>query len=400
MSRPLRLAVVVQHPIHYHLVLYRAMEADPDIDAEVLFMQRAHSTNDYDPELDMVVDWGVPMFEGFTSRVFRNISPWRNGEGFWKFINPGLVWRVLTGPYDAVYIHGNNHLSHILCMVAARVSGKRLIQRSISYNLGDRTGPKKFVRTMIYRLLYRLPNICLYIGAHNRAYFEAFGVPDTRLVYAPHIVDNETFGAQARTLENRKDEIKSAFGIDPGQSIILYAAKFLAKKQPLKLIEAFCEADLGADWTLLMIGEGPLKADAVALAARYPDKNIRFAGFLDQSEIGRAYVVADMVALPSAFQETWGLVVNEAMNFGCAVVISDRVGCGPDLVADKCGLIVPHDDGLALAEAIRRLATDEPLRLKFRARALATIKDWNAEAYMAGLRSALGLPADQVSTGR
>ncbi len=317
------------------------MEADPDIDAEVLFMQRAHATNDYDPEFDMVVDWGVPMFEGFASRVFRNVSPWRNGEGFWKFISPGLVWRVLAGPYDAVYIHGNNHLSHILCMLAARVSGKRLIQRSISYNLGDRTGLKQSIRAMIYRLLYRLPHVCLYIGTHNRAYFEAFGVPETRLVYAPHIVDNERFGAQARALDGQADEIKSAFGIDPGQSIILYAAKFLAKKQPLKLIEAFCEADLGADWTLLMIGEGPLKADAEAHAARFPDKNIRFVGFLDQSEIGRAYVVADMVALPSAFQETWGLVINEALNFGCAVVVSDRVACGPDLVADKCGLIVP-----------------------------------------------------------
>ena len=107
-DRPLRLAVVAQHPIHYHLVLYRAMEADPDIDAEVLFMQRAHSTSGYDPELDMVVDWGVPMFEGYASNVFRNMSPWRNGEGFWKFINPGLVWRVLAGPYDAVYIHGRH----------------------------------------------------------------------------------------------------------------------------------------------------------------------------------------------------------------------------------------------------------------------------------------------------
>ena len=74
-------------------------------------------------------------------------------------------------------------------------------------------------------------------------------------------------------------------------------------------------------------------------------------------------------------------------------MISDRVACGPDLVADKCGLIVPYDDTDALAKALAQLATDEPLRKKFRARALATIKDWNADAYMAGLRSALGLSA-------
>ena len=54
-------------------------------------------------------------------------------------------------------------------------------------------------------------------------------------------------------------------------------------------------------------------------------------------------------------------------------------------------LIVPHDDTGVLAEALARLASDEPLRRKFQARAASTIKAWNVDAYMAGLREALGL---------
>ncbi len=390
-NKPLRLAVVAQHPIHYHLPLYRAMADDPDIEVEVLFMQRRWSESGFDPEVGIVVDWGAPMFDGYPYRVFRNVSPRRDGEGFWKFINPGLVWRVLTGAYDAVYVHGNNHLSHVLCMLAARLGGKRLIFRTISYNLGERSRGTRLARAVVYRLLYKLPHVCLSIGTYNRQYFRDFGVPETRLGHAPHIVDNDFFAAEAERLKDGTDALKAEFGIAPGQSAVLFSAKFMEKKQPLRLIEAFCRADLGDGWALLMVGEGALRPAAEALAARHPDKTIVFAGFLDQSRISRGYAVGEIVVLPSAYQETWGLVINEALNFGCAVVVSDRVACGPDLVADTCGLIVPWDDTDALAEALRRLAGDAALRRRFQEQARARIKCWSVDNYMAGLREALGL---------
>ena len=390
-NRPIRLAVVVQHPIHYHLPLYRAMVADPHIDVNVLYMQRAWSESGFDPEVAMVVDWGVPMFEGYPYQVFRNASPRRDGEGFWKFINPGLIWRVMTGAYDVVYVHGHNHFTHVMCMVAARLGGKRLILRTDGYNLGERPLVRKILRWVLYRLLYKLPQVCLYVGTYNREYFESFGVPDARLVYAPYAVDNAYFTEQARRLGGQKAALKAEFGIAPDASVILFPAKFMEKKQPLRLIEAFCRAGLGDGWALLMVGDGALRPAAEALAARRPDKKIIFAGFLDQSRISRGYAVGEIVALPSAYQETWGLVINEALNFGCAVIVSDRVACGPDLVADACGLIVPWDDTDALADALRRLAGDAALRRRFQEQARARIKRWSVDNYMAGLREALGL---------
>ena len=203
-AKALRLALAIQWPIHYHLPLYRAITADPDIDGDILFMQRSSSESGYDPELDGKVDWGVALLDGYPYRLFRNVSPLRNGEGFWKFINPGLVWRILTGPYDAVYIHGHNHFTHVLCMIAARLGGKRLILRNIAYNLGKRPAFKRLVRLLIYRMLYLLPQAFLYIGTYNRQYFAAFGVADDRLVYGPHIVDNAFFADQATRLEGRR----------------------------------------------------------------------------------------------------------------------------------------------------------------------------------------------------
>src|SRR3954468_2363509 len=59
--------------------------------------------------------------------------------------------------------------------------------------------------------------------------------------------------------------------------------------------------------------------------------NASFAGFLNQTEISKAYVAADVLVLPSDYQETWGLVVNEAMASVLRSIVSDRCGCAADL---------------------------------------------------------------------
>jgi hypothetical protein len=81
----------------------------------------------------------------------------------------------------------------------------------------------------------------------------------------------------------------------------LFCGKFIPKKRPLDLV--------GAAKLLLR--------DA--------------AGFLNQTEISRAYVAADCLVLPSDYRETWGLVVNEAMASGLPCIISDQCGCAEDL---------------------------------------------------------------------
>ena len=325
-------------------------------------------------------------------RFFPNISPRRDGGGFWKFINPGLIWRVMTGRYDAVYIHGHNHFTHVACAIAAKLGGKRLIIRTISNNLGDRPNWVKLVRHLIYRPLYMLADVLLYIGQDNKDYFRNFGVSERKLVHAPHIVDNAFFAAEDKRLAGREAELKESFSIDRDQKVVLYSAKFMAKKQPLMLVEAFAEAGLGDGWTLMMVGEGEQREAAEALAAQHPEANIVFAGWLGQSRIGEGYAIADFLVLPSAWQETWGLIINEAMNFGCPVIVSDRVSCGRDLVADTCGLIFPFSDKSALVDALRRMAGDEGLRLSFRKGAREKISGWNVDAYIAGLHRALKIP--------
>jgi glycosyltransferase involved in cell wall biosynthesis len=86
---------------------------------------------------------------------------------------------------------------------------------------------------------------------------------------------------------------------------------------------------------------------------------VTLTGFLNQSEIVSAYAASDCLTLPSDHGETWGLVVNEAMACGLPAIVSDQVGCGPDLVTPgETGAIFPFGDWSALAESLCRAAAD------------------------------------------
>src|SRR5438309_4475455 len=70
-----------------------------------------------------------------------------------------------------------------------------------------------------------------------------------------------------------------------------------------------------------------------ALAKQAPEIKVRFLGFQNQRQLSPYYHAADLLVLPSRRGETWGLVVNEALHHGLPCVVSDAVGCGPDLIS-------------------------------------------------------------------
>ena len=82
-----------------------------------------------------------------------------------------------------------------------------------------------------------------------------------------------------------------------------------------------------------------------------------FTGFLNQTEISRAYVAADCLVLPSDHGETWGLVVNEALASGLPCLVSDACGCAEDLAGDQFSF--PMGDSGALAAKINRFRREK-----------------------------------------
>jgi glycosyltransferase involved in cell wall biosynthesis len=138
---------------------------------------------------------------------------------------------------------------------------------------------------------------------------------------------------------------------------------------------------------LVIVGDGEERVALERQAAGL--EGVRFCGFRNQSELPRFFDMATVFVLPSR-HEPWGLIVNEVMNAGRAVVVSDEVGCQPDLVQDGVeGCVFPAGDVAALTDALRRVLATPETATAMGQRALEKIETWDFEADVRGLRRAI-----------
>ena len=140
----------------------------------------------------------------------------------------------------------------------------------------------------------------------------------------------------------------------------------------------------------MMVGEGDrhaaLREQAKSLEI---EQSIRFAGFRNQSELPRFYDLCDVFVLPSLL-EPWGLVVNEVMNAGRAVIVSDQVGAAADLVHDgENGLVFPAGNVGRLADALRQILSDPERCRRMGERSRQIIGAWGFQQDLEGLKRAI-----------
>ena len=127
----------------------------------------------------------------------------------------------------------------------------------------------------------------------------------------------------------------------------LYVGRLVEVKNLALLIEVF---NRRADLHLTIVGFGELEGQLKAMAGA----NVEFMGAVKNKELPDVYRKADVFVLPSR-SEPWGLVVEEALNNGTPVIVSDKVGCRLDLVTDETGLVFDHDSGKSLMQAVDKM---------------------------------------------
>ena len=75
---------------------------------------------------------------------------------------------------------------------------------------------------------------------------------------------------------------------------------------------------------------------------------------VDNVKLPNYYKNNDVFILPSK-SEPWGLVIEEALNNGLPVIVSDKVGCKDDLVTVDTGLIFRYDDMDDLKNKVKKM---------------------------------------------
>ena len=277
------------------------------------------------------VAWDIPLTDGYEHEVVPNTACNPGTHHFSGLRNPSLVKSVLGWKPDAVHLTGYAWRSHLLALRALARRGVPVLFRGDSHLLDGRGAWWRWLlKRSLLRTVYSWPAAFLCVGRANRDYYRAFGVPETKLFDCPHSVEVERFAEPEEELERKAADWRKELGVGSEQRVLLFAGKFEDKKQPLPLMRAFLECEV-ENTILLMVGDGEHGTAVRELADRKPER-IRVLPFQNQSKMPAVYRLGDLLVLPSAYGETWGLAVNEAMASGRPALVSDRVGCHPDVI--------------------------------------------------------------------
>ncbi len=352
-----RLAIIVSHPIQYYTPLYHRLAQRDDLAIKVFFTWHAGETAVEDRGFQMPFAWDIPLTTGYEFEAVPNVSFDPGTHHFLGLINPSLIERVMAWRPDVVQINGWAWVSHLLAMYAFRNKRIPTLFRGDSHLLDDRQqGPRWWIKRTLLKRVFSWPTCFLVVGAANRAYYEMFGVTSDRLYPCPHSIDVGRFAGSGAGFEQVAAQWRQRLGIADNQCVILFAGKFERKKRPLELMRAV-QALSDSNIVLVIVGAGELEREVNALAAADPLR-FRVLPFQNQSRMPEVYRIGDLFVLPSAFGETWGLAVNEALACGRPVLVSDRVGCASDVVDASCGRIFPWANTASLKTAIQEMTED------------------------------------------
>ncbi len=361
MSTPLRLAACATHPIQYQAPIWRRLAASSQLDFQAFFGSDMSVRGYTDREFGTTVAWDTPLVSGY-QHTFLSNDPRIQQINFWRPAATDLARKFRDFRPEVVLLTAYAGRFHLEALWAAkRVGAKVLMRHEASDVAVTRSRRKGWVRDAMLRQLYAQVDGFAVIGREARRHLLRLGVPDKKMVAAPYCVDTDYFSGEVTRWSPQREKIRAEMGMAPEAVVLVFSGKLIPKKDPLLIAAALrlLEPAFREGIHLIVAGDGEMRGEMELAVGGAIGARAHFLGFLNQSEIGRAYTAGDLLMLPSRVGagETWGLVVNEAMQFGLGVLASDGVGCGPDLISELTGQIFRSGDATTAAAALRSAVT-------------------------------------------
>jgi glycosyltransferase involved in cell wall biosynthesis len=318
--------------------------------------------------------------------VFRPSRPTDRFEtgNFFGLDAPGIGAAIARFKPDAVLLSGWHSLSMARVILACRRRRIPLLYRGDTHLQGrERDRFWKYRSARLLKLFDRF----LAVGLRAREYLERLGIPEDQVFASPHAVDNDFFASRAEPLldPERRAEARKEWGIEADEFVALFVGKLDSNKRPDLVLRAV--ASMSERVRVIIVGAGDRSEECLELASRLRVRT-DFRGFLNQSEMPRAYALSDCLVLPST-KESWGLTVNEAMSCGLPAIVSDGVGCAPDLVEPgSTGEIFPAGEHDALADRLKKIGREINMGFRRSARCREKIAGHTFAAATEGVISA------------
>lgn len=261
--------------------------------------------------------------------------------------------------------------------------------------------PKTTFRTVSFpliRCIYRGSDAIAVYGPHTRTYLEDLGVDADKIRIAWNTVDTNEF---SNPDPSREYDLREKWDIPEDANVVLYVGRLVYEKGVEYLLDGFATSrpKLNRETHLLVVGDGDERATLESNAADV--ENVTFTGFIDNADLPEYYALADVFVLPSittdVFKEPWGLVLNEAMSVGTAIIASSSVGASnAGLVCDgENGYVVPERNSDAIADRLGAILTDDKRSERMGVRSRDIISEYDYDRMVDGFEAAIDVALDE-----
>jgi len=251
---------------------------------------------------------------------------------------------------DVLAVNGWNNFGSL---AAARCCVNREIPMVVMSESARQDEPRTWWKEIIKRRIVNLYSAALVGGQRHVEYLVELGMPRERIFTGYDAVDNAYFARRALEIRDSEFETRKKYGLP--ENYFLASARFIEKKNLPRLIRAYAEyrrrsavSGGNAPWDLVLLGDGPLRETLeTQLSTLNLHMHVHLPGFKQYDELPVYYALAKAFVHAST-TEQWGLVVNEAVASGLPVIVSNRCGCVPELMADNGFTFDPlNEDELA-----------------------------------------------------
>jgi glycosyltransferase involved in cell wall biosynthesis len=351
------LVVIETHSVQYHAPVYRCLEQGCGVKVTAVYGSDFSLAGYRDQEFGADFAWDTDLLSGYRSVFLSKVD--QGGARSAEETRARGLKRVLKELRPAaILLLGYSPRFYRQALLQARRLGCPLLFRAETTDHAQKRGRwRSWLRDRLLKVLYHRCSRLLYIGERSRQHYLRLGCPESKLVFSPYCVDTAPFRFTESDRERYRGPIRQALDIAPDQKAVLFSGKLSARKGVDLLIQAVqrLPESLRREVVVVFLGSGEMQYELERLAGTNCRVAVRFTGFQNQSRLSAYYHAADLLALPSLHSETWGLVVNEALYHGVPAVVSDQVGCAPDLVIPgQTGEVYRSESVEELAAALQR----------------------------------------------
>jgi glycosyltransferase involved in cell wall biosynthesis len=382
----------LSHPIQYFSPLLETLAKKMEL--KVYYYSEGNTAASVDKGFGKSIQWDVPLLKGYHYEFLKNYSGSRSLDNhLLDVFNPGIFKALRKEKAPVVIVNGWTYSSTLLVIFFSKLLGKKLWLRAenpLNQELKKGSVLLFVKRIFLKHILFKFfVSRCLYIGTESKGFFEYYGVGASRLVYTPYSVNNDFFVEKYQELKPILPQLKKQLGLPVDKMLILYVGKYIDKKRPLDLMRAFEKLN-HPQAALVMVGEGPLRASMEEYIKQHNLAEVYLTGFINQSQISDYYAAADVFVMCSGAGETWGLTVNEAMNFEKPIIVSKTCGSATDLVREgENGFSFEEGDIESLTGYLEKMMSDHPFRQAAGKKSGEIIKDFNIDINVSNIITAL-----------